>query len=132
MKGILAEAIHIDPDGLPYREDLLAYLRGQHAEGRQWVLVTATHQLIARRVADFIGIFSGVKGTSILAEKTKGMSWWHLMARASKIDKIFVHHRNWFNIILRSLRVHQWANTYLLDGFWQSGVGYTMIQLYSL
>ncbi len=60
MKGILAENIYIDPESLPYREDLLTFLRAQFAEGRHLVLVTATHRLIAERVADYLGIFSHV------------------------------------------------------------------------
>ncbi len=63
MKSILAEEVAIDPAALPYREDLLAYLRSQQEAGRQLVLVTATHRNIAERVADYLGIFSGVMAT---------------------------------------------------------------------
>ena len=63
MKSVLAEEITVDPSALPYREDLLAYLRLQQEEGRRLVLVTATHISIAQRVADFLGIFSDVMAT---------------------------------------------------------------------
>ena len=63
MKSVMAKEVTIDPAALPYREDLLAYLRSQHEAGRHLVLVTATHHSIAGRVADYLGIFSGVMGT---------------------------------------------------------------------
>ena len=63
MKSALAEEIEIDPAALPYREDLLAFLRAQHAAGRRLILVTATHRRIAQRVAAHLGIFSEVMAT---------------------------------------------------------------------
>ncbi|MGZ8915494.1 MAG: UbiA family prenyltransferase [Methylobacter sp.] len=154
MKGILAEAIPIDPASLPYREDLLAYLRTQHAEGRQLVLVTATHHIIAKRVADFLGIFSEVKASegrlnlggknkrdvlvaaygegefdyigdhpkdlvifssarlALLADPTSNLK--EKALKVAKIDKVFERQRNLVKIIIRALRVHQWAKNSLL------------------
>ena len=63
MKSVLAHGIAINPAALPYRKDLLDYLRNQHARGRSLVLVTATHALVAEQVADFLGIFNGVMAT---------------------------------------------------------------------
>ena len=63
MKSVLAEHVEIDPAALPYREDLLAFLRAQHEAGRVLVLVTATHRRIAERVAAYLGIFTGVMAT---------------------------------------------------------------------
>lgn len=60
MKSALAEEVSIEPAALPYREDLLAFLRAQHDAGRKLVLVTATHISIAQLVADFLGIFDDV------------------------------------------------------------------------
>jgi 4-hydroxybenzoate polyprenyltransferase/phosphoserine phosphatase len=154
MKGVLAEAIPIDPTSLPYREDLLTYLHSQYAEGRQIILVTATHHLIAQRVAEFLGIFSAVKASeghfnlgginkrdvlikeygvggfdyigdhnkdlvifssarlALLADPSQSLK--EKTAKVAKIDKVFEHPRNWFNIIMRALRVHQWAKNSLL------------------
>lgn len=154
MKQVLAEAIPIDPSTLPYRKDLLSYLQAQHASGRRLVLVTATHNLIAQRVADYLGIFSCVKASdghinligenkkialiaaygergfdyvgdhnkdltifasarcSILADPSTRLK--EKTVLVSKIDRIFTHQRNWFKIILRALRVHQWAKNVLL------------------
>jgi 4-hydroxybenzoate polyprenyltransferase len=63
MKGLLAEEVAIAPDALPYREDLLVYLRSQHEAGRCLILVTATHRIVAERVASYLGIFNGVMAT---------------------------------------------------------------------
>jgi 4-hydroxybenzoate polyprenyltransferase/phosphoserine phosphatase len=154
MKGVLAKAIQIDPSNLPYREDLLTYLRAQYTEGRRIILVTATHQIIAQRMADFLGIFSGVKASegqlnlggknkrdvlvssygeggfdyigdhnkdlvifssarlALLADPSDSLK--QKAAQVAKIDKIFERQRNWFKIILRVLRVHQWAKNSLL------------------
>lgn len=154
MKEALAKTIHVDPGSLPYREDLLTYLRAQYTEGRRIILVTATHQLIAQRVADFLGIFSGVKASegqlnlggknkrdvlvasygeggfdyigdhnkdlaifssarlALLADPSDGLK--QKAAKVAKVDKVFERQRNWFKIILRALRVHQWAKNSLL------------------
>lgn len=63
MKGVLAKEVAIAPEALPYREDLLAYLRSQHEAGRRLVLVTATHRIVAEQVAAYLGIFDGVMAT---------------------------------------------------------------------
>ena len=63
LKSVLAEEVAIDPAALPYREDLLDFLRAQHDAGRHLVLVTATHRIAAERVADHLGIFRGVMAT---------------------------------------------------------------------
>ncbi len=45
---------------LPYNQELLAYLREQHAEGRQIYLATGADAALAERVAAYLGIFAGV------------------------------------------------------------------------
>lgn len=118
------------------------------------VLVTATHHLLAQRVADYLGIFSGVMATegslnlggrnkrdalvaaygeggfdyigdhnkdlaifssarlSLLADPSSKLK--ENAAKVSRVDKIFEHPRNWVKVILRSLRIHQWAKNSLL------------------
>ena len=154
MKSVLAEKIAIDPAALPYREDLLAYLRAQHDAGRQLILVTATHRIIAERVASYLGIFNGVMATegrlnlggekkkealvaaygaggfdyigdhakdltifsaarlSLLADPSEGLR--EKAAKLGKVDLIFERKRHWGKVILRTLRVHQYAKNALL------------------
>ncbi len=45
---------------LPYRQDLLDYLKEEKAKGRQIVLATASHQSIAQGVASHLGFFDEV------------------------------------------------------------------------
>jgi 4-hydroxybenzoate polyprenyltransferase/phosphoserine phosphatase len=50
----------IDVVHLPYNQELLEYLRQQHAGGRAIFLATGADTLLAERVAAHLGIFSGV------------------------------------------------------------------------
>ena len=63
MKSEIARRVAIDPEELPYREDLLDYLRTERAGGRTLVLATAAHQSIAEGVANHLGLFDRVLAT---------------------------------------------------------------------
>jgi 4-hydroxybenzoate polyprenyltransferase/phosphoserine phosphatase len=63
MKRIVAEAARVDASVLPYREDLVSFLREKRREGRKVLLVTATHELVANEVAGCVGVFDGVMAT---------------------------------------------------------------------
>ena len=49
-----------DPGTLPYREEVLAFLRSSGSQGRNLVLATAADEIHARAVATHLGIFSDV------------------------------------------------------------------------
>lgn len=63
FKAELAAHFPLDPASLPYRNDVLEYIRAQREAGRVLVLATATHRVVAQRVADHLGIFSRVFAT---------------------------------------------------------------------
>lgn len=63
LKGKLATHTHIDIRYLPYNEPLLDFLRQEHQRGRTLVLCTATHESIAQKIAEHLGIFSQVMAT---------------------------------------------------------------------
>jgi 4-hydroxybenzoate polyprenyltransferase len=63
MKSEIARRVTIAPDELPYREDLLDYLRAERANGRELVLATAAHRSIAEGVAGHLGLFDRVLAT---------------------------------------------------------------------
>jgi 4-hydroxybenzoate polyprenyltransferase/phosphoserine phosphatase len=63
MKTEIARRVSVAPDGLPYREDLLDYLRQEKAAGRELVLATAAHASIAEGVAGHLGLFDRVLAT---------------------------------------------------------------------
>jgi 4-hydroxybenzoate polyprenyltransferase len=60
FKRHLTRSVTLDVEHLPYNMPLLAFLRQQHGEGRTLYLATAADTGLAQRVADHIGIFSGV------------------------------------------------------------------------
>jgi len=63
FKTVLAENIAIDPATLPYREEVLEFARSQYGTGRDVILATATHRIVAQRVADHLGVFCRVFAT---------------------------------------------------------------------
>jgi 4-hydroxybenzoate polyprenyltransferase len=65
FKSVVACNVSLDADRLPYRPDLLRYLREQKAEGRSLVLVTAAHHTIANAAAAHLsGLFDEVLATN--------------------------------------------------------------------
>ena len=63
FKSVLAMAVTIDPATLPYRTEVLELLKAEHGSGRDIVLATATHRIVAQRIADHLGIFARVFAT---------------------------------------------------------------------
>ncbi|CAN5225622.1 UbiA family prenyltransferase [soil metagenome] len=63
-KEFLAERTVPDVAVLPYREDVLQYVRNERATGRRTILATATSLVIAERIADHLGLFDEVLGST--------------------------------------------------------------------
>jgi 4-hydroxybenzoate polyprenyltransferase len=63
LKRKLAESSRLDPAHLPYDGRLLDYLRTQRANGCTLILVTASHRLLAERIAGHVGLFHEVIAT---------------------------------------------------------------------
>jgi 4-hydroxybenzoate polyprenyltransferase len=60
MKRRIAGRITLEPSGLPYRQDLLEWLRAERDAGRTLVLCTAADCSIATAVSEHLGIFDAV------------------------------------------------------------------------
>ncbi len=60
FKQQIACRVALDIGVLPYRQDLLDYLKAQRAEGRTIVLATACDMQIARQVADHLKLFDSI------------------------------------------------------------------------
>lgn len=60
LKQRLAERVRLNPDALPYNQELLAWLETQRDEGRKLILCTAADRRVADAVADHLGIFEEV------------------------------------------------------------------------
>jgi 4-hydroxybenzoate polyprenyltransferase/phosphoserine phosphatase len=64
LKQGLAERCAIDAAALPYRPEVIEFLRAEHARGRRLVLATASWTSLADQVARHLGIFERVLATS--------------------------------------------------------------------
>ncbi len=68
-KSWLAERVMPDAALLPYRSELVEWIRAERAVGRRVVLATAAHERIAQAVADHLGCFDGVIATGTVNRK---------------------------------------------------------------
>jgi hypothetical protein len=74
FKRQVARRVSLDVSLLPYREELLDYLKAQRAQGRTIVLATGSDAQIARQVADYLKLFDLVlasDGTTNLSAESK-------------------------------------------------------------
>lgn len=60
LKAEVARRVELDPAALPYRDDFLAWLRGQRQEGRRLVLATSANARFADAIARHVGLFDSV------------------------------------------------------------------------
>lgn len=71
FKRYVAANSALSPETLPYREELLDYLRRQKRQGRRLILATASHKTVADSVARHLGIFDDVLATDTTNLKGK-------------------------------------------------------------
>jgi 4-hydroxybenzoate polyprenyltransferase len=74
VKKQLAIRSGLKPSGLPYRTEVVQFLRSERASGRRLVLTTASDRRLAQAVADDIGVFDEIyasDGKMNLKGKTK-------------------------------------------------------------
>lgn len=60
LKEQIALRVTLDVACLPYHEDLLTYLTGEHRAGRRIVLVTGADVNVAKQIASHLGLFTSV------------------------------------------------------------------------
>ena len=60
FKHEIARRISFDPGLIPYRSELVEYLRTQRAQGRVVVLATGSDERLAQQVADHLKLFDSV------------------------------------------------------------------------
>lgn len=81
LKRKVAERAVLDPAGLPYCTELIAYLRTERTSGVRVVLVTGADERVARRVADHLGVFDDVMASDGLKNLTGTRKVRELVAR---------------------------------------------------
>jgi 4-hydroxybenzoate polyprenyltransferase len=64
LKHQLARHSEVLPESLPYRTEVLQFLRDEKAAGRSIILATASYTTLATQVADHLGLFDGVIATT--------------------------------------------------------------------
>ena len=60
FKSWVADRVALDPTRLPYRQDLLDWLRAERQRGRRLLLVTAADRRIAEAISRHLGLFDEV------------------------------------------------------------------------
>jgi len=63
FKALVASQAGFSAEYVPYRSELLDYLRREKEKGRRVILATAAHRTIAERVAAHLGLFDEVLAT---------------------------------------------------------------------
>lgn len=63
FKAYVGQQVQLDVAHLPYNRKLLIFLGEERARGRALYLATGADGRLAQRVADYLGIFSGVLGS---------------------------------------------------------------------
>lgn len=75
LKREIAQRVQLDPALLPYRTELVDYLRAEHEKGRAIVLATASDERFAGQVADHLRVFDTVLAsdgiTNLAAERKR-------------------------------------------------------------
>jgi len=60
FKEFVSDRVSLDPSSLPYRSDVLAFVRQERSVRSRVVLATAAHRRIADSVASHLGVFDSV------------------------------------------------------------------------
>ena len=64
LKQMIADRVNLQAELLPYREEFVDYLREEHASGRKLMLATASNIRYAQGIAEHLGLFSWVLGST--------------------------------------------------------------------
>ncbi len=63
LKRRVADRVPLQPDHLPYHQDVVTFLKREHESGRRLILATAADQRYARAVAGHLGCFEQAVGS---------------------------------------------------------------------
>ena len=104
LRGEVLGRARLDPSDLPYRDDVVAFLRAERAAGRSVVLRTSAPAELARGIADHLGVFDGVIADDPGAKPGAPETPWPTDARPVG---------RW-RAVVKQVRPHQWAKNALL------------------
>ncbi len=83
FKAFVTSSVALDVVHMPYNRPLLQYLQAERASGRPIYLATGADERLAQRVADHLGIFTGVLGSDGATNLTGNNKLNSLKARLS-------------------------------------------------
>src|SRR4029077_19483789 len=63
LKHEIARRAELNVSTLPFREDVIGYLREEKLRGRKLILATGSDEILATAVADYLGLFDFVLGS---------------------------------------------------------------------
>ena len=81
LKDELAARCEIDPATLPYNDEVLRWVRAEHAGGREIWLASASHEKFVDAIAAHLGLFRG----SIATDASRNLKGEH--KRAALVDR---------------------------------------------
>lgn len=89
FKGVLADAVRLKVDRIPYRAELIQYLRELKSEGHAMFLVTGATEEFAKDVHDHLDLFDGfmASGDVNLTGRNKAA---HLVQKFGKKSFVYV------------------------------------------
>lgn len=64
FKEYLAKRTALDVSGLPYNEELIEWLKKRRSEGAKLILATASHSILANKIAQYLGLFDVVHAST--------------------------------------------------------------------
>ena len=64
LKDYLSQASDLDLSTLPYNQKVIEYIKSHRSKGGRTALVTATNHSIAKNIANYLGLFDEVHGSS--------------------------------------------------------------------
>jgi 4-hydroxybenzoate polyprenyltransferase len=64
FKEYLAKRTTLDVSGLPYNEELIEWLKKRKSEGAELILATASHSILANKIAQYLGLFDAVHAST--------------------------------------------------------------------
>src|SRR5579863_3979791 len=84
FKAYISNLVTFDVAYLPYNQKLLVYLQAEYARGREIYLATGADSRLAQRIADHVGIFSGVLASDSVTNLTGNQKLQRLRNRLSE------------------------------------------------
>ena len=101
FKQKIAAAGRLDPAALPYRDELVTWLRAEKREGRTLILA-ASDETLARAVAEHLRLFDGVVAAPVRSDSAYAPA------------PSFASERRPFRAFVHAIRVHQWSKNLLI------------------